>query len=236
MAPGKHAHLSQLQAFARITDAQVVSRVLSGDHPLFELLMRRYNRRLFRVARAILMQDQLAEDAVQEAYISAFQNLHQFRGPHGFGAWLTRITARAALRIARRESPLRLVEDLDRVDTGGELVDTGAQTGVNPEITSMRRESVNQLEHAIDALPRDFRLVFILRELEEMSVEETARCLAIQPGTVKSRLHRARQILRKSFPGSREDLQLDVFRFAGRQCDRIVANVFRSLIKRISVD
>lgn len=212
----------QLRPFAALTDAEVVARVLDGDQPLFELLMRRYNRRLFRCAWSVLRDEALAQDAVQEAYLVAFQHLQQFRGPAGFGAWLARIAVRQAGRLAAKRGDLELVADPAGVAREG-----------GPDRTERRREVAQELEIAISALPQNFRLVFVLREIEELSIDETAAVLEVSVGTVKSRLNRAKQTLRQLLGPDLgvETLGLEVepLPFAGARCDAIVATVFARL-------
>jgi len=212
-----------LNLYETLTDAEVVIRVVNGDLPLFELLMRRYNRRLFRYTRSILNHDLLAQDAVQETYLSAFRSLHQFRGPDGFAGWLMRIASRIAIRIGKREASISLVKsDIDP----DELL---AQESNQPERLAINSEIVGQIEDAIDSLPRDFRVVFMLREMEGMNIEETAKTLGINPATVKTRLHRARQILRTRFNYRIEELRELAYAFAGTRCDYIVKQVFSRL-------
>ena len=215
--------IANLNLYEALTDAEVVARVVDGDLPLFELIMRRYNRRLFRYTRSILNDDLLAQDAVQETYLNAFRNLRQFRGPDGFASWLMRIASRIAIRIGQRETGISLANsDIDP----DELL---AQESKQPERLAINSEIVGQVEDAIDNLPRDFRVVFMLREMEGMSIDETANTLGINPGTVKTRLHRARQILRTRFNYRLEELRELAFAFAGARCDYIVKQVFSRL-------
>jgi len=226
MPPQNTLLTPQLQAFSQLTDAAVTERVLAGDHALFELIMRRYNRRLFRVCFGILSDSALAEDAVQETYISAYRHLSQFRGPLGFGAWLTRIGSRAAIRILRQHSPLRAIGNGEE---SGHLPEPVAGPESDPEALTLERETAHILEQAVALLPREYRLVFILRDLEGLSVEETASSLEVSAGTVKSRLHRARKIVRTRCRLRLDDVKANVFPFAGARCDRIVASVFSAL-------
>ena len=212
-----------LQLFETLSDSEVVARVLAGDHPLYELIMRRYNRRLFRLAYGILGDDLLAQDAVQDAYVSAFLHLDQFRGPDGFAAWLMRITSRAAFRIARKESGLRAVNA--QID-GNDLL---AEEAVEPERARISDEIVNLLERAVESLPRDFRMVMMLREFEGMSTEETARVLNLNPATVKTRLHRAKTMLRSRFKYRLDEVLPHAYPFAGARCNAIVQKVFLRL-------
>lgn len=214
---------AKLRDYEALTDGEVVTRILAGDHPLFELIMRRYNRRLFRCTRGILNDDGLAQDAMQEAYLNAFRHLQQFRGPDGFGAWLLRITTRAAIRIGRRESTMKLVNpelDPDQLQ---------ADDNTGPERVTIDGEFVHRVESAIDRLPRDFRVVFMLRELEGMSIEQTAAILGINPATVKTRLHRAKSMLRERVDPGQDQLPSGLYAFAGRRCDAMVAAVFLQL-------
>ena len=222
--------VTNLSLYKTLTDVEVVNRVVKGDLPLFELIMRRYNRRLFRYARSILNDDMLAQDVVQETYLNAFRNLYQFRGPSGFVSWLMRIATRIAIRTSRREIGMKLVDS--NVDPDQLL----AQESRQPERLAINSEIVEQVENAIDRLPRDFRVVFMLREMEGMSTEETAMTLDINPATVKTRLHRAREILKRQFSYRLEELRSLVYAFAGERCDHIVKQVFAKLKIASEVD
>jgi len=216
---------------ATVSDREVINRVLNGDTAGFELLMRRYNRRLYRIARGILRQDAEAEDAVQDAYVRAFEKLPSYRGEGPVAAWLARIAVNEALqRLRRRDAenlsvPLPAAADGEDAMTSLEL----PSAGPSPEQSAARSELRRLLETAIDALPDSFRPVFVLRGLEELSVSETAACLEIPEATVKTRYHRARQLLQEHLAGLVEANIGDAFPFAGERCDRIVAGVFRRL-------
>ncbi|MCU7945195.1 MAG: sigma-70 family RNA polymerase sigma factor, partial [Candidatus Thiodiazotropha sp. (ex Cardiolucina cf. quadrata)] len=202
MKSNKSTIRKDLQLFETLSDREVITRILAGDHPLYELIMRRYNRRLFRLAYAILGDDSLAQDAVQETYVSAFQHLNQFRGPNGFGAWLTCIASRIAFRIARKESGLHTVSLIDNESIG-------------PEQVSINDEMVRMLEKAVDSLPRDYRTVLMLREFEGLSTDETAKALDLNPATVKTRLHRAKGILRTRYKHRLDEVRSLAYPFAG---------------------
>ena len=199
------------------SDDEVVARVCRGEVRLFEVLMRRHNQRLFRAARAILGDDAEAEDVMQDAYVRAYSHLRQFEGRAAFATWLARIAVNEAL--ARRRRRTRFVG----LDGEAALV---AGPGRTPEEGAADRELAALLEGAIDALPASYRVVFVLRELEGLDTRETAESLGIPEATVKTRLHRARTLLR-------ERLQVEVrseaagaaFAFAGARCDRMVAAV-----------
>ena len=202
---------------APATDEMLVERVRAGDLGALEALMRRHNRLLYRTARAILRDDAEAEDAVQEAYLRAYRALHAFRGESKFSTWLVRIAANEALMRRRRNARAAAVVP---IDAAAELQAEG-KAGDD----MLRR----LLEKRIDALPDDYRAVFVLRALEELSVEETAVALGIPQATVRTRHFRARSLLRESL--AREiDLTLeDAFGFDGERCDRTVAKVLDSI-------
>jgi RNA polymerase sigma-70 factor (ECF subfamily) len=206
--------------------------VRAGDAAAFELIMRRHNRRLFRLARSVLRNAAEAEDVVQETYVRAFARLGEFRGPDGFAAWLARIAYNEALGRVRSSS--RVVSLHDHVSAGdgdGDVrrVDTMTSPHPDPEHLTGHSELRRLLEAAIDALPDDFRAVFVLRAVEGMSVAETAQALAIPPETVKTRLHRARHRLQEALGARFEALMPAAFEFGGARCDRIVAAVFARL-------
>ena len=200
-----------------ITDSELVERVLAGASEIFEVLIRRYNRRLYRVTRAILQNDDEAEDVMQEAYVRAFTHLHEFEGRALFSTWLTRIAVHEALSRKKRhsrEAPLEVALPSRPVESG-----TGEQ-----EADVLRDELKHVLEAAIRALPERYRLVFVMRHIEEMSTAETARCLDISEQTVKIRLVRARNFLRRRISADVAGIT-DLFPFLGDRCDRVTADV-----------
>ncbi|MEA2604858.1 MAG: hypothetical protein QOF89_5850 [Acidobacteriota bacterium] len=208
-----------------LSDDEVVERVLAGDISLFEILMRRYNQRLFRVARGILTDDAEAEDVVQEAYMRAFRELATFRGEALFSTWLTRIACHEALARARKRRRLvRLVPT-----TGGEPPDPPSEAS-GPEREMENRELQAVLREAVEALPDPLRAVFCLREIEDLSTEETADALDLTLENVRVRLHRAKRSLRQTLDEriGREVRRL--YLFDGPRCDRIVADVFARLL------
>jgi RNA polymerase sigma-70 factor (ECF subfamily) len=213
------------------SDAALRQRVVNGERAAFADLMRRYNRRLYRVARSILRDDAEAEDALQDAYIQAYRALPEFRGESSLGTWLTRIVMNAALMRRRRSRRMAEVIELgadQAMEHGGAARDDADESG-QPEHAALRAQARGMIEAKIDRLPEVFRTVFILRAVEELSVEETARVLDIPEATVRSRYFRARGMLREAL--AREfDFALDgAFGFDGARCDRIVANVMRRL-------
>jgi RNA polymerase sigma-70 factor (ECF subfamily) len=200
-------------------DGTLLELVRSGDRNAFGTLMRRYNQRVFRIARAILVDDAEAEDAGQEAWVSAYRHLHQFEGRSSFSSWIGRIVSREALARARRRRPVPVAE------VSEEVMDRRD----DPERRASQVEARAILERAIDSLPDSFRTVFVLRAVEEMSVAETAACLEIPEDTVKTRLHRARRLLRDDLAQQLDIATTDAFAFAGARCDRMVEQVLRRL-------
>src|SRR5688572_10685993 len=193
----------------------------------FEALMRQYNPRLFRVARSILKDEAEAEDALQEAYIQAYRKMADFRGDAEVGTWLTRIVINQALMQLRRRRRERIVvpfnsQGSDHVAQDVDLADVRAES---PSDITLRAEIRPIIERRIDELPVAFRTVFVMREVEEMTVHETAECLGIPETTVRTRFFRARALLRESLERDMDTARADVFAFAGERCDRIVAAV-----------
>jgi RNA polymerase sigma-70 factor, ECF subfamily len=202
-----------------IADEDVVKRVLAGETALYEILMRRYNQRLYRVARSILRNDVDAEDVMQEAYVRAYEHLGQFAGQAKFSTWLTRIAVYEALARLRRGA---------RYSDEDVMAKLTAETP-DPERQAYDRELRIVLEGAIDSLPEPYRLVFILRSVEGLSVAETAGCLDIGPEAVKTRLHRARSLLRKDLEQRAGLVTAQAFPFHLSRCDRVVEAVFRRI-------
>lgn len=217
-------------AWDAIPDDEVVQRVRGGETALYEILMRRYNLRVYRVARTILRNDAEAEDVMQETYVRAYQHLDQFAGRAKFSTWLTKIAVYEALgRIRRRGRN----EDLESLSETSLHTMTKVTAGTrNPERQTYDRELKMVLEAAIDALPAGYRSVFVLRAVEGLSVAETAACLDVGAETVKTRLHRARASLRKEIHRRAGIVAADVFPFHLSRCDRVVEAVF----KRIACD
>lgn len=214
---------------AGLSDDEVVANVLEGDVPLFEAVMRRHNERLYRAARAILKDAAEAEDVLQEAYVRAWRRLSQYRGGGRLGAWLTRIVVHEALARASRKVP---APSPDLEQAGGVMLSASNPTG--PEEAAIQRELRRRLEGAVDRLPRAQRLVFMLREVEGLSVAETSESLGITAANVKVRLHRARQRLQDLL--EREVGTAGVFTFERPRCDRLVRQVLERLESLRGVD
>ena len=210
-----------------LSDEEVVQRVIQGEPAHFEILMRRYNRRLFRVTRSIVTNDLEAEDIIQDAYVRAYEHLPQFEGRAKFSTWLTKIAIYEAYARIRRF-------DYQKVDSisvlEGQGMDVKAK-GRDPEQQIYDGELKLVLEKAFDALPNDYRSVFMLREIEGLSTAETAECLEISEENVKTRLHRARAQLQRelySLVGANANV---AFQFLGARCDRIVERVLDRILQ-----
>jgi RNA polymerase sigma-70 factor, ECF subfamily len=210
-------------------DAEVVDRVRRGETELFEVLMRRYNQKLYRAARSVFPRDPVeAEDVVQDAWVRAFAHLSQFEGRSSLPTWLVRITLHEAWARARR---LRRSEPLREPDAEAATVRRKESTMeypspvADPETDAAGTEMRAILEAAVAALPETYRTVFVLRAVEDMSTEETAESLEISSDAVKTRLHRARGLLRKELFARAGASQAALYAFAGERCDRIVAAV-----------
>jgi RNA polymerase sigma-70 factor, ECF subfamily len=221
-------------AYDKLSDLELAQRISTGDKHAFELLMRRHNQMLYRTARSILKDEAEAEDAVQEAYLLAYRGMRRFRGDAKLSTWLVRIVVNEAIGRARKRS------------RGAEIIQLGSETqedreaveeNVNqtlpeqPEHAAQRAQTRRLLEAKIDELPDAFRTVFVLRALEELSVEESAVALGIPEATVRSRFFRARGLLREALSKEIDLAYGDAFAFAGARCDRIVAGVMAKLEK-----
>ena len=214
-------------------DAGLIARIARRDHRAFEVLMRRYNGKLFRVARAILRDDTEAEDALQDAYLAAYRHSGEFRGDSQVSTWLTRIVVNHALMRLRQQKREGVVVSIGQEQRGESderpLDNVADRQSESPSAATLRAEIRRVLERRIDELPVTFRTVFVMREVEEMTVQETADCLSIPAATVRTRLFRARALLRQALEREIDTATLDVFGFAGARCDRIVSRVLARL-------
>jgi len=212
----------------QLSDADILQRISGGDRNAFELLMRRYNRPLYRTARGILKDDAEAEDVLQDAYLLAFRNLAKFRGESSLSTWLTRIVVNEAIARARktgRRAEIIQLGSEPEWDNGTAEASMNQPTPAQPEQIVQRAEVRRLIEKKIDGLPEAFRIVFIMRELEEMTVEETAACLDIPEATVRTRHFRAKGLLREALSSEIDFALQDAFSFDGARCDRIVYGV-----------
>lgn len=207
-----------------LPDEEVVKSVLAGDTAMFEILMRRHNQRLYRIARAILRDDAEAEDLIQDSYVRAYQHLAQFEGRAKFSTWLSRIAVHEALARRRRRG---LYEEMKPMpEHQGEQMDRFASPEPSPEQQVSSLETRRLLEQAIATLPEIYRTVFVLRDVEDMDTADTASALDISEENVKTRLHRARALLRKKLYAQAGNYAREAFPFHAVRCDRVVRNVF----------
>jgi RNA polymerase sigma factor (sigma-70 family) len=214
-----------------LDDAALVGQVQHGDRQAFRHVMRRSNQRLFRVARGVVNDDAEAEDIVQEAYVHAYEKIGSFRGDASLLTWLTRIVLNEAYGRLRKRRP---TVDIDEIETAqsndGRVVAFPSKFGSEDPAASAARDQIRRLvEHAIDKLPEPFRIVFVMREIEECTVEETAASLDLRPETVKTRLYRARRLLRAALHDTLATTMTDAFPFMGARCDRVTETVMQRL-------
>lgn len=206
-------------------DEQVVQRVLAGEAGLYEIIMRRYNQRLYRVVLSILRDGSEAEDVMQEAYVRAYRHLAQFEGRSQFSTWLIRIAVHEALARTRRNSRLQQFAEGDEGDVAMKIPALGA----DPEQHASRSEVSQMLEKAILALPENYRAVLMMRDIEEMSTAETAAALSISEENVKTRLHRGHALLRRELMAQAGESKSRAFAFMGNRCDHMVRDVLQRI-------
>jgi RNA polymerase sigma-70 factor, ECF subfamily len=199
------------------SDEQIVERVKAGETYLFEIIMRRYNQRLFRVIRGILNDENEAEEVMQEAYVRAYEHLDQFAGRSKFSTWLTKIAVYEAYAQAKRRQRTSPFDNYME-----ELMAAGDRS---PEERTFDSEMRSLLESAVASLPDDYRTVWMMRDVEGMSTAETAECLNISEQNVKVRLFRARAIIRRHLVDRAGAASSKAFLFMGDRCDRVVENV-----------
>jgi RNA polymerase sigma-70 factor (ECF subfamily) len=213
------------------SDTELVDRARCGDEYAFRTIMTCHNQRLYRVARAVLKDEADVEDVVQEAYLRAFAALSSYRQEASLATWLTRITINEALGRKRKQ---RATVGLDQLDAprpaGARIIPfPNMSTETDPESSAAQAEIRRLLERAVDALPAQFRVVFVMRDVEEMSTEETAAALGLRPETVRTRLHRARRLLRQALEDQLASTLKGAFPFAGARCARITEAVLTRL-------
>jgi RNA polymerase sigma-70 factor (ECF subfamily) len=211
-----------LERWTGLSDEDIVSRVVQGQTALFEVLMRRHNERIYRAARAILRDDREAEDVMQQAYVNAYAHLRQFDGRAAFATWLTRIAVNEAIARAKKQGRYAPIESEADVS---ETISPGSM-GSDPERLAFARELGALLEAAVDDLPDGCREVFVLREIQGMSTSETAESLGVSGDVVKTRLSRAKAMLRQDLLERAGISAPHTFAFHQSRCDRVVAAVF----------
>ena len=212
------------------TEAELVRRARERDEPAIRSIMQSNNRRLYRLARGILRNDSEAEDVVQETYVRAFTHLQDFRGDSSLATWLGRIAINEALGRLRRQRPNVEWTSLPPGTLEAQVIQfPRPAASEDPEKSMAQREIQHVVEHAIDDLPEAFRIVFITRVIEGMNVEETAEILGLKPETVKTRLHRARTLLRDNVEKKIGPIVMEAFPFAGKRCERLTEAVLKRL-------
>jgi RNA polymerase sigma-70 factor (ECF subfamily) len=204
-----------------LSDEEIIQQVVAGNTAMFELLMRRYNERVYRAARAIVSDEEEAEDVMQQAYVNAFTHLHQFTGAARFSTWLTKIAVHESLARVRRRGRY---EAFDEEASSGEPL-MSRSSAENPERQAFTGELRGLLEWAIDTLPPGMREVFVLRDVEGLSTSEVAETLDVSEDVVKTRLSRGRAALRRVLLERTGATAPEVFRFYRPRCDRVVAHV-----------
>jgi RNA polymerase sigma-70 factor (ECF subfamily) len=210
-----------------ISDEELVRRVRAGETALFEVVMRRYNQRLYRIARTLLRDDAEAEDVMQQAYVNAYLHLDQFESRSAFSTWLTKIAVYDALSRVRRRRP---TDQTDIIHNGDDdAMDSSTSQEPDPERRAFSGELRTLLESAIEALPGHYRAVFVMREVEGMTTAETAECLDITEDTAKTRLHRARMLLRDDLYQRAGIVRGTAFPYLAPRCNRLVAAVFERI-------
>ncbi|BCG81195.1 RNA polymerase sigma factor [Mesorhizobium sp. 113-3-3] len=207
------------------SDLLLVQRSLARDAGAFRTIIKTYNQRLYRIARGILRNDAEAEDVVQEAYVRAFASLAAFRGDASLATWLSRIVINEALgRLRKRRRIVAMAENPE-----AQVIRFPLNPSDDPERTMAQRQILALVERATDSLPDIYRMVFVARVIEGLSMEETADLLGVRPETIKTRLHRARSLLRKALDDEIGPVLLDAFPFAGRRCERLTKAVMGRL-------
>ena len=216
-------------AAVKVQETELVEQIRRGELATVTTVMRRNNHALWRIARGILKDESEAEDAVQDAYVSAFTHITDFRGTSSLATWLSRITVNEALRRLRQRRPTENLDEITETLANDHAHATSPSKTSNPEHAAARSEIRRLLETAIDTLRPPFRVIFVLRVIEQMSIEETAEHLGIRPETVKTRLHRANQQLREVLGGELATVLDGIFPFAGARCERLQQAVLARL-------
>jgi len=202
-----------------LTDEEAIARILTGETRLYETIMRRYNQRLYRIAMSILGNSEEAEDILQSGYLKAYEHLQDFQFKSGFGTWLTRIVINESLQSLRRS------KRNSEVNTINDQAELHTETPLEKVMTNELRIA---LERSLAQLPEKYRLVFVMREVEEMSVSETMECLSLTESNVKVRLNRAKEMLRDTL--SRQYRTTELYGFHLTRCDRVVRNVLNQIV------
>ena len=211
-------------------DTELIARAKRRDPDAFKTIMKRNNLRLYRVARSVVRDNSEAEDVVQETYLRAFSQLDGFRGDATLSTWLTRIALNEALGRLRKQRRRQELNKMVASAPDAQVIPFPLNTlGEDPERMMAQRQILQLVEQATDNLPEVYRIVFVARVIEGLGIDETAELLGLRAATVKTRLHRARALLRKELDDRIGPVMLDAFPFAGRRCDRLTAAVMQKL-------
>ncbi|TPI21807.1 RNA polymerase sigma factor [Mesorhizobium sp. B3-2-1] len=213
------------ETIAASDELELAQRAMANDGAAFRTIIKTHNQRLYRIARGVVRNDSEAEDVVQEAYVRAFAHLESFRGDASLGTWLSRIVINEALGRLRKRRRTAATP----VNPQAEIIQFPLNPTDDPERTMAQRQILALVERATDTLPDLYRMVFVARVIEGLSIEETSELLGVRPETVKTRLHRARVLLRKALDDQIGPVLLDAFPFAGRRCERLTAAVMERL-------
>ncbi|TPI26600.1 RNA polymerase sigma factor [Mesorhizobium sp. B3-2-1] len=209
------------EIIAASDDLELAQRAMARDGAAFRTIIKTHNQRLYRIARGVVRNDSEAEDIVQEAYVRAFAHLESFRGDASLGTWLSRIVINEALgRLRKRRRTVTMPDNPQ-----AEIIRFPLNPTDDPERTMAQRQILALVERATDTLPDLYRMVFVARVIEGLSIEETSELLGVRPETIKTRLHRARVLLRKALDDQIGPVLLDAFPFAGRRCERLTVAV-----------
>lgn len=223
----KNHEFVQVEKYRDIPDTEIIDRVLNGETHLFEILMRRYNQRLYRIQRSYIRDEEAVKDVLQLTYLKAYEKLAQFRGDSKFSTWITRIAIHEALKHLKERRRYTNLHALNEKSIDEAIVNHKK----NPEDRAIENEFKNMLEASVNQLPAKYRTVYIMREVEQISTRDTAECLDISESNVKVRLHRAKQMIKDDL--ERKVAETEIFDFLGRQCDLMVYRVMRSIRKHV---
>ncbi|MDP2687995.1 MAG: RNA polymerase sigma factor [Aequorivita sp.] len=209
----------------KLPDSKVVQRVLEGEKELFEILLRRYNQRLFRVIRSYIHSEDDVQDIMQDSYVKAYTKLQQFNNQSSFSTWLIRIAINEALQHIRKNK--RLLSNygkIERLENIFQLPDTNQ---VNPESQTIKNETRVLVERAVDQLPQKYKIIFMLQQVEGFTNPEIGACLGLTESNVKVRLHRAKNLLKEELFKTTQDAS--IFQFGNNKCDLIVEKVMKRI-------
>lgn len=211
----------------KMPDLLIINRIISGEKELFEILLRRYNQTLYRAVRSFLRDEDDIKDTMQDAYLKAYQKLHQFRGEALFSTWLVRIGINESLLRLKKKKKNQIIP-FDNNDTNKDLLfQISDSNRMNPEKQTIQQEIRHLIEHAIDQLPQKYKVIYVLKEIEGMSNSAIASCLELSDSNVKVRLHRAKNLLKNHLFKLSESKS--VFEFGNERCDHIVDSVMKHI-------